>query len=140
MGKNQGSMLAGIAEKSDELMAHTARETPWPVKKSQKQKQSRETHKAKTLKEADPLGLYFKQISKYPLLTVQEEQTIGEGIVRLRRQIADLETLSVKEGDKVGPGSEIGKLGIDAVSNKPQLFFMVYLSNTPVDPAKAPRA
>jgi len=51
-----------------------------------------------------------------------------------------LESLSVKEGDRVGPGSEIGKLGIDAMSNKPQLFFMVYLSNTPVDPAKAPRA
>jgi lipoprotein NlpD len=51
-----------------------------------------------------------------------------------------LESLSLKEGDRVGPGSEIGKLGIDAVSNKPQLFFMVYLSNSPVDPAKAPRA
>jgi len=51
-----------------------------------------------------------------------------------------LENLSVKEGDKVGPGSEIGKLGVDAMSNKPQLFFMVYLNNTPVDPAKAPRA
>jgi len=51
-----------------------------------------------------------------------------------------LDSLSVKEGDKVGPGSEIGKLGVDAMSNKPQLFFMVYLSNTPVDPAKAPRA
>jgi len=51
-----------------------------------------------------------------------------------------LESLSVKEGDKVGPGSEIGKLGVDSMSNKPQLFFMVYLSNTPVDPAKAPRA
>jgi len=51
-----------------------------------------------------------------------------------------IESLSVKEGDKVGPGSELGKLGVDAMSNKPQLFFMVYLSNTPVDPAKAPRA
>jgi murein DD-endopeptidase MepM/ murein hydrolase activator NlpD len=50
------------------------------------------------------------------------------------------ESLSVKEGDKVGPGTELGKLGIDAASNKPQLFFMVYRSNTPVDPAKAPRA
>jgi murein DD-endopeptidase MepM/ murein hydrolase activator NlpD len=51
-----------------------------------------------------------------------------------------LESLSLKEGDKVGPGSEIGKLGVDAMSNKPQLFFMVYLSNSPVDPVKAPRA
>jgi murein DD-endopeptidase MepM/ murein hydrolase activator NlpD len=50
------------------------------------------------------------------------------------------ESLSVKEGDKVGPGTELGKLGIDAVSEKPQLFFLVYRSNTPIDPAKAPRA
>ena len=50
------------------------------------------------------------------------------------------ESLSVKEGDRIGPGTELGKLGIDAVSEKPQLFFMVYRSNTPVDPAKAPRA
>ena len=50
------------------------------------------------------------------------------------------DSLSVKEGDRVSPGSELGKLGLDAVSNKPQLFFMVYRSNMPVDPAKAPRA
>ena len=50
------------------------------------------------------------------------------------------ESLSVKEGDKVGPGTELGNLGVDVVSNKPQLFFMVYKSNVPVDPAKAPRA
>jgi LysM repeat protein len=50
------------------------------------------------------------------------------------------ESLSVKEGDRIGPGTELGKLGIDAVSEKPQLFFMVYRNNTPVDPAKAPRA
>jgi murein DD-endopeptidase MepM/ murein hydrolase activator NlpD len=50
------------------------------------------------------------------------------------------ETLSVKEGDKVVPGTELGKLGVDAKSAKPQLFFFVYRSNNPVDPAKAPRA
>ncbi len=50
------------------------------------------------------------------------------------------ESLSVKEGDRIGPGMELGKLGMDAVSGKPQLFFMVYRSNTPIDPAKAPRA
>jgi LysM repeat protein len=50
------------------------------------------------------------------------------------------ESLSVKEGDRIGPGTELGTLGIDAVSEKPQLFFMVYRSNTPIDPAKAPRA
>jgi murein DD-endopeptidase MepM/ murein hydrolase activator NlpD len=50
------------------------------------------------------------------------------------------ENLSVKEGDKVTPGTELGRLGIDAVSAKPQLFFLVYRNNNPIDPAKAPRA
>jgi murein DD-endopeptidase MepM/ murein hydrolase activator NlpD len=49
------------------------------------------------------------------------------------------ESLSVKEGDKVVPGTELGRLGIDALSEKPQLFFLVYRNNIPVDPAKAPR-
>jgi murein DD-endopeptidase MepM/ murein hydrolase activator NlpD len=50
------------------------------------------------------------------------------------------ESLSVKEGDRIGPGTELGKVGVDAVTGKPQLFFMVYRNNAPVDPAKAPRA
>jgi septal ring factor EnvC (AmiA/AmiB activator) len=49
------------------------------------------------------------------------------------------ESLSVKEGDAVIPGTELGKLGIDAVSEKPQLFFMVYRNSIPIDPATAPR-
>jgi len=50
------------------------------------------------------------------------------------------ESLSVKEGDRVGPGEELGKLGIDMLMEKPNLFFMVYRGNSPIDPAKAPRA
>lgn len=50
------------------------------------------------------------------------------------------ESLSVKEGDRIGSGAELGKLGIDAVTGKPQLFFLVYRNNAPIDPAKAPRA
>ncbi|MDR2633844.1 MAG: M23 family metallopeptidase [Treponema sp.] len=49
------------------------------------------------------------------------------------------ERLSVKEGDKVASGTELGRLGLDTVSKKPQLFFLVYQSSTPIDPAKAPR-
>ncbi|MDR2392672.1 MAG: M23 family metallopeptidase [Treponema sp.] len=49
------------------------------------------------------------------------------------------ERLSVKEGDKVVSGTELGRLGLDTVSKKPQLFFLVYQSSTPIDPAKAPR-
>jgi murein DD-endopeptidase MepM/ murein hydrolase activator NlpD len=50
------------------------------------------------------------------------------------------ESLSVKEGDRISPGAEIGRLGIDAVSDKPQLFFLVFLKDSAIDPSKAPRA
>jgi LysM repeat protein len=49
------------------------------------------------------------------------------------------ESLSVRKWDRVLAGSEVGKWGIDSLSAKPQLFFMVYLNGKPVDPAKAPR-
>ncbi|MDR0323526.1 MAG: LysM peptidoglycan-binding domain-containing protein [Treponema sp.] len=49
------------------------------------------------------------------------------------------ESLSVNVGDRISPGTEVGKLGINTVSNKPQLFFMVFRSDTPIDPALAPR-
>jgi RNA polymerase primary sigma factor len=91
MAKNYDGMLAGGEEKGEELLVSSIKEAPWPVKKGQKNKGPKDSHKTKSNKEADPLGLYFKQISKYPLLTVQDEQAIGEGIVKLRRQIADLE-------------------------------------------------
>jgi RNA polymerase primary sigma factor len=56
-----------------------------PVKNAKKPKQ---------IKETDPLALYFRQISKFPLLTVQEEQSIGEKIVSVRRTLAALEDSS----------------------------------------------
>jgi murein DD-endopeptidase MepM/ murein hydrolase activator NlpD len=49
------------------------------------------------------------------------------------------ETLFVRAGDTVATGTELGRLGIDAVSGQAALFFMVYLNNIPVDPATAPR-
>jgi len=50
------------------------------------------------------------------------------------------ESLSVNVGDRITPGMEVGKLGINAVSERPHLFFMVFRSDTPIDPALAPRA
>ena len=50
------------------------------------------------------------------------------------------EVLTVREGDRVALDAEMGRLGIDAVTGKPQLFFRVYLNNAPIDPALAPRA
>jgi LysM repeat protein len=50
------------------------------------------------------------------------------------------ESLLVKAGDFVPSGTELGRLGIDAVSGRPELFFMVYLNNKAIDPSLAPRA
>jgi murein DD-endopeptidase MepM/ murein hydrolase activator NlpD len=50
------------------------------------------------------------------------------------------ERITVNVGDKITPGMELGRLGVNAVSEKPQLFFMVFRNDTPIDPASAPRA
>ena len=50
------------------------------------------------------------------------------------------ETITVNVGDRITPGMELGRLGINTVSEKPQLFFMVFRNETPMDPAIAPRA
>ena len=51
-----------------------------------------------------------------------------------------LETLSINVGDRITPGTEVGKLGMNSVAQKPQLYFMVFRSDAPIDPALAPRA
>lgn len=50
------------------------------------------------------------------------------------------ETLSVKSGDRVAAGAELGRLGVDSLTGKPSLFFFVYKDNVAIDPAKAPRS
>jgi RNA polymerase primary sigma factor len=43
-------------------------------------------------KEKDPLYLYLKQISKYHLLSREEESNIGEKIANIKQEITDLKT------------------------------------------------
>ena len=98
--------FTGVSERGGDLMLYPPDGT-WAVKKNKKhnvpegklgpdgsrRRVPGNSVKAKFFKETDPLALYFKQISKFPLLTVQEEQSIGEKIVQLRQQISELETL-----------------------------------------------
>ncbi len=51
-----------------------------------------------------------------------------------------IERLAVKEGDRIASGATVGSLGIDALSRRPQLYFLVYKDNVPLDPALAPRS
>jgi RNA polymerase primary sigma factor len=71
------------------------------VKKRTQERSVKNVKKAKPAKETDPLALYFKQISRFPLLTVQEEQHIGERIMNIRNQLAELErTYTDREYDE----------------------------------------
>ncbi|MDR2746520.1 MAG: sigma-70 family RNA polymerase sigma factor [Treponema sp.] len=56
---------------------------------------SKKVKRPRSFKETDPLALYFKQISRYALLTVEEERHIGAAVEELRNKIVQLE----KEGD-----------------------------------------
>ena len=49
------------------------------------------------------------------------------------------ETLSVRRGDVIEAGTELGKLGIYPASGKPDLVLIVSKDGSPVDPARAPR-
>jgi len=51
------------------------------------------TKKSKVSHETDPLALYLKQISRFPLLTVQDEQSLGEKIASARVELAALDTV-----------------------------------------------
>ena len=96
--------LVDVLEKSDGMVMYPSTEIPWPVKLKKKHRTIRNSplqgtaQKPKAARETDPLAVYFKQISRYPLLTVNEEQAIGEKIVQLRGQIRDIEAAT--EGKK----------------------------------------
>ncbi|MDR1025086.1 MAG: sigma-70 family RNA polymerase sigma factor [Treponema sp.] len=51
---------------------------------------SKKTKRARPFKETDPLALYFKQISRYSLLAVEEERHIGQKMDELRTQLKQL--------------------------------------------------
>ncbi len=49
------------------------------------------------------------------------------------------ETLTVKTGDQIGSGKEIGRIGLDAKDGSPIAYFFVFRNGQPIDPALAPR-
>lgn len=59
--------------------------------------------KLKHVHETDPLALYLKQISRFPLLTAAEELSLGESIVRSRGQVQAIDAGG--ELDSLSPAS-----------------------------------
>ena len=97
MQKSLSDASSGNNESSEDLINFPVKEMHRPPRKIRSRKESKKPEKVKDDKEIDPLALYFKQISKFPLLSVEEEQKIGEKIVDLRKQIEELE---VSNGDE----------------------------------------
>lgn len=50
-----------------------------------------------------------------------------------------LGSVKVKKGDYAVSGAEVGTAGVDPISGKPQITFMVFQNGQPIDPGKAPR-
>ena len=50
-----------------------------------------------------------------------------------------MEKIVVKKGDTIAVGQKLGELGVELLTGKARLYFMVYDKNKPIDPAKAPR-
>ncbi|MDR2535140.1 MAG: sigma-70 family RNA polymerase sigma factor [Treponema sp.] len=74
-------------------MSDSGAEKTHTKKRTQHSRASKSLRKSRLSKETDPLALYFKQISKFPLLTVEEEQVIGEKIVMLRQKLRELDLM-----------------------------------------------
>jgi len=84
MLKKAGNILADIS--TDEWS-----ETDYPLGKTRNR--FRNSKKNKNAEETDPLSFYFKQISQFPLLTVQDERSICEKLVKIRNDIQELDAL-----------------------------------------------
>ena len=50
-----------------------------------------------------------------------------------------LGSVKVRKGEYAVSGAELGTAGLDSISQKYQITFMVFQNGQPVDPAKAPR-
>ena len=79
------------AGKAGSMIEGTAPRPAQPKKKAKLSLPVVKKKKAKHPKETDPLALYLKQISRYPLLTAEDELQIGENIQALRAHVGESE-------------------------------------------------
>jgi len=70
------------------------------VRKDGSSSAAKSTKKSKQIKETDPLAVYLKQISRFPLLTVQDEQQLGEKIVTTRKQLKEMDVVDPEARDE----------------------------------------
>lgn len=80
---NQEVRMGMKVNKNEKKPAHSA-------KKTEMVDNRKALKKSRPGKDADPLALYLKQISRYPLLTLEDEQEIGQKIQNIKLSIIAL--------------------------------------------------
>ena len=98
-------------------------------------------------------GVQLSAKSKEPVVCIHEGTVMYVGTYRGYGQVlfvqsktgliyayTGLGSIKVKKGEYVVAGDKIGTAGIDSITGKPQITFMVFQNGNPIDPAKAPRS
>ena len=91
--------------------------TIWPARKKRSCKVLRSSRKIKNPKETDPLAYYFRQISRFPLLSFEEERVIGEKIIQIRQQIKELEVSGDALADDASVSAKAGQTRLQALND-----------------------
>ena len=115
--------------------------TVWPVKNP----------KVTTLK-GKASGVQLSAVANEKVTCIREGTVMYIGVYRGFGQVIFVQSqtgiiysymgvnnVKVKKGDYVLFGKEIGTAGVDSISGKSQITFMVFQNGHPIDPAKAPR-
>ncbi|MDR2211927.1 MAG: sigma-70 family RNA polymerase sigma factor [Spirochaetaceae bacterium] len=99
MIKKTGNTESKSSRLTGDFPVKYIKEAPFPLHNERGRLKKRIRDKApvrgkrpKLTREKDPLALYFKEISRYPLLSGKDEQAIGEQIVFFRHKLEILNT------------------------------------------------
>ena len=97
-------------------------------------------------------GVQLSAKTKEPVVCIHEGTVMYVGVYRGFGQVVFVQTktgliyaytglgsVKVRKGEYAVSGSELGTAGLDSLSQKYQITFMVFQNGQPIDPAKAPR-
>ena len=97
-------------------------------------------------------GVQLSAKNNEPVLCIHEGTVMYVGVYRGFGQVVfvqsktgliyaytGLGSVKVRKGEYAISGSELGTAGLDSISQKYQITFMVFQNGQPIDPAKAPR-
>ena len=98
-------------------------------------------------------GVQLSAKSKEPVICIHEGTVMFVGTYRGFGQVlfvqsktgliyayTGLGSIKVKKGQYVMAGDKVGTAGVDSITGKPMITFMVFQNGKPIDPAKAPRS